>query len=143
MSSEEVTVSKELAGRGNFGAVYKGTFRGETVAVKRFFKQNIDEATMRDIEKQLKEMSIMSNLRHPSIIIFVRIPFGFIWNSSVPLSLSFFRNSDGSLPGEKQLVHVRLADNSHFPIAHFIPPTQNHRMDGHGKPIERSRSPGN
>eukprot|EP00727_Mastigamoeba_balamuthi_P013704 m51a1_g8957 putative serine threonine kinase (2606) ;mRNA; f:1042935-1051690 len=67
----QVVISKTQIGRGNFGSVFKGEFKGETVAVKKFYQQKVDQATMIELQRQLKEISLLSSLRHPSIVLFM------------------------------------------------------------------------
>eukprot|EP00727_Mastigamoeba_balamuthi_P000163 m51a1_g10143 putative serine threonine kinase (1409) ;mRNA; r:62958-68430 len=67
----EVNITNEQLGRGNFGAVYKGEWRGQTVCVKKFFQQKVDKVTLGEVERQLKEIAILTELRHPSIVLFM------------------------------------------------------------------------
>eukprot|EP00727_Mastigamoeba_balamuthi_P005300 m51a1_g14769 putative serine threonine-protein kinase ctr1 (1040) ;mRNA; f:377902-382435 len=66
---EVVTTPVEL-GKGSFGAVFKGEWRGQTVAVKRFFLQKVDNVTRFQMKKQLTEIHLLGNLRHPAIVRF-------------------------------------------------------------------------
>eukprot|EP00727_Mastigamoeba_balamuthi_P002289 m51a1_g12057 putative serine threonine kinase (786) ;mRNA; r:49-4139 len=72
----EVIVTKTQIGRGNFGSVYKGEYKGDVVAVKKFYQQKVDHATMAELQRQIKEISLLSGLRHPSIVLFVRLSNG-------------------------------------------------------------------
>eukprot|EP00727_Mastigamoeba_balamuthi_P008205 m51a1_g4005 putative serine threonine kinase (748) ;mRNA; r:538573-544251 len=68
VSPSEVTISNEQIGRGNFGAVFKGQWKGQTVVVKQFFQQKVDKITLSELERQLKEISILTELRHRQFI---------------------------------------------------------------------------
>eukprot|EP00727_Mastigamoeba_balamuthi_P012937 m51a1_g8266 putative serine threonine kinase (1615) ;mRNA; r:28556-34364 len=68
---DEVTISSEQIGRGNFGSVFKGEWKGQTVVVKKFYQQKVDKVTLAELERQLKEISILTELRHPSIVLFM------------------------------------------------------------------------
>ncbi len=60
----DLTLGKEL-GKGGFGAVYKGDWHGEPVAIKKLLEQKLS----RDIEEDfLNEAGVMMQLRHPNII---------------------------------------------------------------------------
>jgi len=48
--------------------VYKGTWKGVDVAVKRFIKQNLDERRLLEFRA---EMAFLSELHHPNIILFI------------------------------------------------------------------------
>ncbi|GMF31688.1 unnamed protein product [Phytophthora lilii] len=62
---EKVTV-QEFISRGAFGKVFKGTYNGQTVAVK----------TMADVEVFIKEIKMAATMNHPNIVQFV----GVAWN---------------------------------------------------------------
>ena len=64
---EEITL-KRLIGYGSFGEVWKGKWRGSTVAVKKFFRQQANESLLLELRK---ESVIMSELRHPNILLFL------------------------------------------------------------------------
>ncbi len=48
--------------------VYKGTWKGVEVAVKRFIKQNLDERRLLEFRA---EMAFLSELHHPNIVLFI------------------------------------------------------------------------
>lgn len=48
--------------------VYKGTWRKTEVAIKRFLEQNLSAPVLRDFKA---EVSIMSRLRHPNVVLFL------------------------------------------------------------------------
>ncbi len=55
-------------GIGSYGVVYHGKWKGVDVAVKKFTKQELDE---RSIFEFHVEMSFLSELRHPNIVLFL------------------------------------------------------------------------
>ena len=65
---EEVVVSERSLGRGAWGSVYEGTFRGCQVAVKK-----IHELILSDHNRGLfeREMNIASRCRHPNLLQFI------------------------------------------------------------------------
>eukprot|EP00002_Diphylleia_rotans_P028415 TRINITY_DN5737_c0_g1_i3.p1 TRINITY_DN5737_c0_g1~~TRINITY_DN5737_c0_g1_i3.p1 ORF type:complete len:402 (+),score=73.99 TRINITY_DN5737_c0_g1_i3:70-1275(+) len=67
LDEDEVTFGKSI-GIGGFGEVFEGTWRGLTVAVKRLVPSRLSE---RDIKSFKAEVSIMSKLRHPNILLFL------------------------------------------------------------------------
>eukprot|EP00727_Mastigamoeba_balamuthi_P000935 m51a1_g10839 hypothetical protein (1698) ;mRNA; f:3230-13540 len=71
IAANDVETVKEVTERGNFGVVFKGTWRSQTVAVKKFFRQKVDSVTMTEIELQIKEIVTLSNIRHPNIVLFM------------------------------------------------------------------------
>jgi hypothetical protein len=63
----DLQMGKQI-GMGSYGVVYKGTWKGVDVAVKRFIKQNLDE---RRILEFRAEMAFLSELHHPNIVLFI------------------------------------------------------------------------
>ncbi len=53
-------------GMGSYGEVFRGTWRGTDVAIKRFLEQNLSAGTIREFRD---EVMIMSKLRHPNIVV--------------------------------------------------------------------------
>ncbi|GAM19520.1 hypothetical protein SAMD00019534_026950 [Acytostelium subglobosum LB1] len=58
----------ERIGKGNFGEVYKGYWRGAVVAVKKLPAHNITEVVMKEFHR---EIELMKNLRHPNVLQFL------------------------------------------------------------------------
>lgn len=67
INSEELEYLEKIGG-GCFGSVYRGRCRGKEVAIKKLFKQDVDEKTLADFRK---EVQIMSQLRHPNTLLFM------------------------------------------------------------------------
>merc|ERR1712137_27496 len=67
INPNEIEVGKKL-GKGAFGTVYKGTLHGKDVAVKKLHLSNMDEMAQEDFKA---EMTILSKLRHPNVILFM------------------------------------------------------------------------
>ncbi|KAH3767572.1 serine/threonine protein kinase [Pelomyxa schiedti] len=57
-------------GSGSFGEVFIGKWRGQEVAVKFFYSQD-NQIDVNDFRLQLREISILGNLRHPNIVLFM------------------------------------------------------------------------
>ncbi len=56
-------------GRGSCGMVYKGTYHGRTVAIKRLHKELLHSDDV--LEAFVKEIELMARLKHPNILEFV------------------------------------------------------------------------
>jgi len=61
----EIVIKREI-GRGGFGVVYKGEWRGISVAVKQIIKEKMSPELF---ERFLQEISIMSKLHHPNVLL--------------------------------------------------------------------------
>jgi len=59
---------EEKIGQGGFGVVYKGSWRGTTVAVKKLLNDDMEEPEYREF---VREAEIMSQLRHPHVVLFL------------------------------------------------------------------------
>lgn len=65
--------AEKPVGRGNFGTVFKGKFRGQDVAVKKLFCQRMSSNAKIETEIQIDALSFMAEMNHPSIVLFVHI----------------------------------------------------------------------
>ncbi|KAM0869868.1 hypothetical protein ACQ4PT_040381 [Festuca glaucescens] len=63
----EITVGTRV-GIGFFGEVFRGIWNGTDVAIKVFLEQDL---TMENMEDFCNEISILSRLRHPNVILFL------------------------------------------------------------------------
>uniref|UniRef100_A0A914MPK7 Protein kinase domain-containing protein n=1 Tax=Meloidogyne incognita TaxID=6306 RepID=A0A914MPK7_MELIC len=60
---------KEPIGNGSFGKVYRGIYRGKSVAVKRYKVVAFGAKT--EVDMFCREVSIVSHLKHPNVVAFV------------------------------------------------------------------------
>ena len=65
---DEVTITQNTLGRGGWGEVKVGIFRGTKVAVKRLYQEIQSEFYM---ELFAREMDIASRIRHPNLLQFI------------------------------------------------------------------------
>ena len=65
---EEVEVTEEVLGKGGWGEVKVGLFRGTRVAVKRLHQEIVSEFYL---ELFSREMDIASRVRHPNLLLFI------------------------------------------------------------------------
>jgi hypothetical protein len=65
--STEIQWGTQIGG-GCFGSVYMGKCRGINVAIKKLLKQNLDSKILEEFRK---EVDIMTQMRHPNIILFL------------------------------------------------------------------------
>ncbi|EGC29254.1 hypothetical protein DICPUDRAFT_159186 [Dictyostelium purpureum] len=63
----QIKLGKRI-GKGNFGEVYLGTWRGSKVAIKKLPAHNINENVLKEFHR---EIELMKNLRHPNVIQFL------------------------------------------------------------------------
>ena len=68
VSSEEVQVGQEILGRGAWGFVAKGKFRGQWVAVKQVYPDILQQTTMDRIRREIRTMA---QVRHPNLVLFI------------------------------------------------------------------------
>eukprot|EP01104_Vermistella_antarctica_P008500 TRINITY_DN212_c0_g1_i1.p1 TRINITY_DN212_c0_g1~~TRINITY_DN212_c0_g1_i1.p1 ORF type:complete len:524 (+),score=140.72 TRINITY_DN212_c0_g1_i1:197-1768(+) len=61
-------VYQEKIGGGCFGHVYTGKCRGNQVAVKKLFRQDLNEKTLTNFKK---EVEICSRVHHPNVVLFM------------------------------------------------------------------------
>jgi len=65
---EEVQVDQEIIGRGAWGYVNRGTFRGQQVAVKKVHPDILEPHT---VDRIRREISTMAQVRHPNLVLFI------------------------------------------------------------------------
>ena len=65
---DEIVLSETLLGKGSFGRVHEGTFRGCKVAVKEMYELILSDEMRKLFER---EMSIASRCRHPNLLQFI------------------------------------------------------------------------
>ena len=65
---EEIVLSETLLGKGSFGSVREGTFRGCKIAVKEMYELILSDQMRTLFER---EMSIASRCRHPNLLQFI------------------------------------------------------------------------
>jgi hypothetical protein len=58
----------DLLGVGAFGRVYRGKWKGTTVAIKMLLVQNLNEAILNDFKS---EVTVLSALRHPNVCLYL------------------------------------------------------------------------
>lgn len=61
----------KLVGQGAAGAVYKVEWEGRTVAVKRFFCNELDPADLKEFVTEITLLSKLSCWRHPCLVNFI------------------------------------------------------------------------
>ena len=68
VSPDEVQAGQEILGRGAWGVVSKGRFRGQWVAVKQVYPDIIQQTTMDRIRREIRTMA---QVRHPNLVLFI------------------------------------------------------------------------
>eukprot|EP00002_Diphylleia_rotans_P040600 TRINITY_DN9669_c0_g1_i2.p1 TRINITY_DN9669_c0_g1~~TRINITY_DN9669_c0_g1_i2.p1 ORF type:complete len:1419 (-),score=212.66 TRINITY_DN9669_c0_g1_i2:308-4564(-) len=61
-----------IIGQGTFGEVFKGDYRGAEVAIKRLLEEDISSNALEEFKK---EVSVIVQLRHPNIVLFMGASF--------------------------------------------------------------------
>jgi len=69
MDFNEIEVGK-LLGRGGFGEVFKGIWRGTEVAVKKLLNQRMTDEALQEFRS---EVQMLRSLRHPNIVLFMGV----------------------------------------------------------------------
>eukprot|EP00727_Mastigamoeba_balamuthi_P000311 m51a1_g10277 putative serine threonine protein (926) ;mRNA; r:68091-72480 len=62
IAARDVEMTKEVAERGNYGIVFKGVWRSQTVAVKKLLRQKMDSISIAEMEHQIREIAVLSEL---------------------------------------------------------------------------------
>eukprot|EP01090_Pellita_catalonica_P007999 TRINITY_DN18635_c0_g1_i1.p1 TRINITY_DN18635_c0_g1~~TRINITY_DN18635_c0_g1_i1.p1 ORF type:complete len:328 (+),score=63.93 TRINITY_DN18635_c0_g1_i1:53-985(+) len=95
LSGEELEFDEEV-GQGAFSHVYKGRFRGQTIAIKVLDK-NVEGSDLKGFQKELE---IMSSIRSPNVVFF----FGAVIEPKLCLVTEFMeRGSLSDVMGDKTL----------------------------------------
>ena len=68
VSPEEVQVDQEVIGRGAWGYVSRGMFRGQQVAIKKVYPDILKPHT---VDRIRREISTMAQVRHPNLVLFI------------------------------------------------------------------------
>eukprot|EP01016_Furgasonia_blochmanni_P029901 TRINITY_DN3127_c0_g1_i1.p1 TRINITY_DN3127_c0_g1~~TRINITY_DN3127_c0_g1_i1.p1 ORF type:complete len:881 (+),score=200.72 TRINITY_DN3127_c0_g1_i1:144-2786(+) len=68
---EELEFEKKV-GEGGYGEVYKGVWLGQEVAIKQYGKRHTRHHTKKT-EDFMKEVNVLSNLRHPNIVLYMGV----------------------------------------------------------------------
>ena len=72
VSREEVTLDHDQElGRGGWGVVVRGKFRGKEVAVKCIHQENLTYQRGTILERFRREILMMAKLRHPNLVLFM------------------------------------------------------------------------
>lgn len=61
----------ECLGTGGFGAVYRGTFKGAEVAIKKLFCEDAANLSPSQLDELGKEVAALKNLRHERLVSFI------------------------------------------------------------------------
>jgi len=68
VSAKEVQVDQRVLGRGAWGYVTRGIFRGQQVAVKKVYPDILKPHT---VDRIHREISTMAQVRHPNLVLFI------------------------------------------------------------------------
>lgn len=68
ISSKDIEVTEEELGRGGWGLIRVGIFRGQKVAVKQLYYNIVQQST---VEMFHREINTMAKLRHPNLVLFI------------------------------------------------------------------------
>jgi tRNA A-37 threonylcarbamoyl transferase component Bud32 len=115
----EVTLGPRI-GIGSYGEVYKGTWRGTEVAVKRFLEQQ--DLSPQLVQEFRDEVAMMARLRHPNIVLFLgavtRPPHLAIVTQFMPRGSLFrliHRSTTSSLDARRRLaIALDIARGMHY-----------------------------
>lgn len=61
----------DFVGGGGYGDVFKGTWEGAPVAIKKFGKRYL--ATKKALKDFIKEIEVVNQLRHPNIVQYIGV----------------------------------------------------------------------
>lgn len=78
INAADVSLEKVIS-RGAFGIVWRGTYHGEHVAVKKIIAERINE---HEVHRFVNEITLMAELSHPNIVRFL----GMMWTNNYDLA---------------------------------------------------------
>ena len=87
----EIDLNEQI-GKGGFGAVYKGTWRGAPVAVK-YAVCNTSDAD--SIEQSIREVVLSKKMSHPNVVSLATVASCFWERGGVCNAASCFRHTEG------------------------------------------------
>ncbi|KAJ0409312.1 hypothetical protein ATCC90586_007590 [Pythium insidiosum] len=122
---EEDLVIEGIIGRGVFGVVYKGSYFGTPVAIKKLHISSVPKNTLAEFEK---ECTIMKGLHHPNIVLFMGScskPPSLLLVTELLANGSFF-DIYHKLPRPEAAQQLRLAYNIAFDMARGLAYLHNH-----------------
>ena len=101
----EVSIREEL-GHGAWGSVYKGSFRGKQVAVKKAHRLILDKTT---IDQLIREIRIMAHVQHPCLIRLIAavVDESVEMQTESPLLILELLDTDLRSAYEKKVVHLK------------------------------------
>ena len=91
VSMNEIDLNEQI-GKGGFGAVYKGTWRGAPVAVK-YAVCNTSDAD--SIEQSIREVVLSKKMSHPNVVSLSTMASCFLGRGGVCNAASCFRPEEG------------------------------------------------
>lgn len=122
---EEDLIVEAAIGRGVFGVVYKGSYFGTPVAIKKLHTSSVPKNTLAEFDK---ECNIMKGLHHPNIVLFMGScskPPTLLLVTELLANGSFF-DIYHKLPRPEPLQQVRLAYNIAFDMSKGLAYLHNH-----------------
>lgn len=60
----------DLLGSGGYGDVYKASWMGTRIALKKFRKRTLTRHALKDF---IKEIEVLNQLRHPNIVLYMGV----------------------------------------------------------------------
>lgn len=60
----------DLLGSGGYGDVYKASWMGTSIALKKFRKRTLTRHALKDF---IKEIEVLNQLRHPNIVLYMGV----------------------------------------------------------------------
>ena len=73
---KELEMIKKI-GEGGYGDVYLGKWLGQEVAIKQYGKNSSKKRTTKKTTDFIKEVEVISNLRHPNIVLYMGVCINF------------------------------------------------------------------